>query len=519
MYKLSTTTRTCRKNEDFMKDMKIAIHRPHSLLTLAILLVNATLVLGGQLDPTTQAGQCGDPLNESVNELPAPHFDGPIETFAPTVKKVSPAVVRVVIALRSDGVDSPTSGIENPLSRYSFGKVPPRLRSVRLMKGGLGSGVIVSEDGYILTNSHLVAGADDVEVTLQDGREFKARVIGLDAQSDIAVIKIHAQHLPTVPLADSRKVQVGDLVLAIGNPFGVGQTVTHGIVSATDRGGMGIEDYESFIQTDAPINPGNSGGALVDVSGRLIGINTAILSSSGGNMGIGFAVPSELARRVMTDLVKYGYVVRGYLGVQTQDLTPELATEFKLHGATGVLLGGVSPNGPAEKAGLRVGDVISRFDGKEVIDSRQLMLAVAEAKPGQIVPVEILRDGSSKPLRVTICDASSKSRLARVDRAAYQRDPGALRGVFIGEINSDLRQLLQIPNDVQGAVVFNLFSASAAAQAGLQPGDVIQSINREEVRNAAEASRLTQNTKEKRMLLRVWSNSGSHFVLIEDLEP
>ncbi len=212
-------------------------------------------------------------------------------------------------------------------------------------------------------------------------------------------------------------------------------------------------------------------------------------------------------------------MVRGYLGVQTQDPTPELATEFKLHSATGVLLGGVSPNGPAEKAGLRVGDVISRFDGKEVIDSRQLMLAVAEAKPGQIVPVEILRDGSSKPLRVTICDASSKSRLARVDRAAYQRDPGALRGVFIGEINSDLRQLLQIPNDVQGAVVFNLFSASAAAQAGLQPGDVIQSINREEVRNAAEASRLTQNTKEKRMLLRVWSNSGSHFVLIEDLEP
>ena len=310
------------KMKTLLKDMKIAIHRPHSLLTLAILLVNATLVLGGQLDPTTQAGQCGDPLNESVNELPAPHFDGPIETFAPTVKKVSPAVVRVVIALRSDGVASPTSGIENPLSRYSFGKVPPRLRSVRLMKGGLGSGVIVTEDGYILTNSHLVAGANEVEVTLQDGREFKARVIGLDAQSDIAVVKIDAHHLPTVPLADSRKVQVGDLVLAIGNPFGVGQTVTHGIVSATDRGGMGIEDYESFIQTDAPINPGNSGGALVDVTGRLIGINTAILSSSGGNLGIGFAVPSDVARRVMTDLVKYGYVVRGYLGVETQNLTP-----------------------------------------------------------------------------------------------------------------------------------------------------------------------------------------------------
>ena len=197
-------------------------------------------------------------------------------------------------------------------------------------------------------------------------------MIGLDPKSDIAVIKIAAHHLPTVPLADSRKVQVGDLVLAIGHPFGVGQTVTHGIVSATDRGGMGIEDYESFIQTDAPINPGNSGGALVDVTGHLIGINTAILSSSGGNLGIGFAVPSDLARRVMTDLVKYGYVVRGYLGVEAQDLTPELATEFKLHNATGVLVGGVSPNGPAEQAGLKVGDVISRFDGKEVLDARQL---------------------------------------------------------------------------------------------------------------------------------------------------
>ena len=496
--------------------MKIPIHRPQSLLTLGIVLVNATLALGGQLDPTANAGKRGETLKQSVDELPAQRFDGPFESFAPIVKRVSPAVVRIVTALKSDEVANLESG--NPLSRYSLEKAP-RLRSARLAESGLGSGVIVTEDGYILTNGHLVNGATEVKVTLQDGREFQARVVGLDAPSNIAVIKIRAQRLPTVPLADSRQVQVGDLVLAIGNPFGVGQTVTHGIVSAIDRGGMGIEDYESFIQTDAPINPGNSGGALVDVTGRLIGINTAILSSSGGNLGIGFAVPSDLARRVMTDLVKYGYVVRGYLGVQTQDLTPELAMEFKLHNASGVLLGGVSPNGPAEEAGLMVGDVISRFDGKEVIDSRQLMLAVAEAKPGQIVPVVVLRDGSSKPLRVTIGNASSKTLHAKVDRAAHERNPGALEGVFIGEVNSELRQLLRIPNDVQGAVVFDLHAASAAAQAGLRPGDVIQSINRQEVRNAEEASRLTQNTKEKRTLLRVWSNSGNHFILIEGLEP
>ena len=184
-----------------------------------------------------------------------------------------------------------------------------------------------------------------------------------------------------------------------------------------------------------------------------------------------------------------------------------------------MLVGGVSPNGPAEQAGLKVGDVISRFDGKEVLDARQLMLSVAEAKPGQIVPVEVLRDGSSKLLRVTIGDASSKTRLAKVDRSIQERDPGALQGVFIGELNSELRQLLKIPSDVQGAVVFDLYAASAAAEAGLRPGDVIQSINRQEVRNAGEASRLTQNAKDKRTLLRVWSNSGSHFVLIEDLEP
>jgi len=379
--------------------------------------------------------------------------------------------------------------------------------------------VIVTEDGHILTNSHLVNGPREVEVTLQDGRQFIAKVIGLDAKSDVAVVKIDAHHLPTVPLADSRNVQVGDLVLAIGHPFGVGQTVTHGIVSAIDRGGMGIEDYESFIQTDAPINPGNSGGALVDVTGHLIGINTAILSSSGGNLGIGFAVPSELARRVMTDLFKHGYVVRGYLGVETQDLTPELAKEFKLHAATGALVGGVVPFGPAQRAGLEVGDVITRFDGKEVRGARQLKLSVAEAKPGQTVQFEVLRDGSARPLRVAIGQASNDDLLAKVARNVYEQDPGALQGVIIGELNSELRQELGIPRAVQGAVVLGVNPFSVAAEAGLKPGDVILSINRKEVRNAGDASQLTQNAKDKRTLLRVWSNSGSHFVLIEDLEP
>ena len=281
------------------------MYRPQSLLICGIVVLITTLVRGVQLDSTTESGPSGETLKPPINEAPAQRCDRGFESFAPVVEKVAPAVVRIVTVLRPDSPADLAGAVTYPLGRYPLGRVLGG-RSQRPLETGLGSGVIVTEDGYILSNGHLVAGASEVEVTLLDGHEFKAKVIGVDPKSDIAVLKIAAQHLATVPLADSRNVRVGDLVLAIGHPFGVGQTVTHGIVSATDRGGMGIEDYESFIQTDAPINPGNSGGALVDVTGHLIGINTAILSNSGGNLGIGFAVPSDFVRRVMTDLLKYG---------------------------------------------------------------------------------------------------------------------------------------------------------------------------------------------------------------------
>lgn len=480
------------------------------------LLPAAALILAFQETPAAESGQPCTRLDEAANEAPAQRFDRSFESVAPIVKKVSPAVVRIVTAQSSRNPADLTSVVEDLLRSHVSGQAP-RIRS-GLVERGLGTGVIVTDDGHILTTSHLVAGAKQVKATLQDGRDFPARVIGLDARTDIAVIKIDAHDLPTIPLADSRKVQVGDLVLAIGHPFGVGQTVTHGIVSATDRGGMGIEDYESFIQTDAPINPGNSGGALVDITGHLVGINTAILSTSGGNLGIGFAVPSELARRVMTDLMTYGFVVRGYLGVETQDLTPGLAKEFKLQRGTGVLVGGVVPNGPAEQAGLQAGDVITRFDGKAVPDSRHFKITVAEATPGQRVPVEILRDGSVQALHVTIRHASNRDLLARGERTLPEQNPGALEGVFLGELNNELRQTLRIPREVRGAFVFDLYAYSLAAQAGLRPGDVILSINRQEVGNAAEASRLTRNAKDRRALLRVWSNGGSHFLLVANGE-
>jgi serine protease Do len=273
--------------------------------------------------------------NVEVDESPLPRVAGPYTSFAPIVKKVAPGVVKVVVTSKVANISMPEGfGSNDPFWRRFFGdqfgqQTPNRQFSVPRQKG-LGSGVIVTKDGYILTNNHVVDSAEEVKVTLQDGREFTAKVIGRDPKSDVAVIKIDAKDLPVVPMADSDKVQVGDIVLAVGNPFGVGQTVTTGIVSATGRGNLGIEDYEDFIQTDAAINPGNSGGALVDVEGRLIGINTAIYSRTGGNQGIGFAVPSDLARNVMDSLISYGRVARGYLGVMIQDVTPALAKEFKL---------------------------------------------------------------------------------------------------------------------------------------------------------------------------------------------
>jgi serine protease Do len=383
---------------------------------------------------------------------------------------------------------------------------------------GLGSGVIITKDGYILTNNHVVDGAEEVKVALQDGREFTAKVIGRDPKSDVAVIKIDAKDLPTVPIADSDKVEVGDVVLAIGNPFGIGQTVTTGIVSATGRGGAIGLDYEDFIQTDAAINPGNSGGALVDSEGRLIGINTAILSRSGGNQGIGFAIPSNLARDVSQSLVRDGRVTRGYLGVMIQDVTPALAKEFNLKENSGALVGDVTEKSPAEKAGLKEGDVIFEFNGKKVTDSRHLKLEVARTQPGDTVPVKVLRDGSTKSLEVAVKEMPGQERLAKNDNSGNDKDDnGTLNGVTIGDLDRQARQQFELPGNVNGVVITDVAPDSAAAEAGLKPGDVIQEINRKPVKTAEEAVKLTEkSTNDKRTLLRVWSNGGSHFLVVDE---
>jgi serine protease Do len=463
-------------------------------------------------------------LNVPLDETSISRTTLPTGSFAPIVKKVTPAVVKIVtVATVKNAPSMQRPWPDDQFWRHFFGDqfgnqfdkmLPPHsLRPFR--EHGLGSGVIVSKDGYILTNNHVVDNATEVKVTLQDGRELTAKVIGRDANSDIAVVKIDAKDLPTLPMADSSKVEVGDIVLAVGNPFGVGQTVTEGIVSATGRGNMGIEDYEDFIQTDAAINPGNSGGALVDINGRLVGINTAILSQSGGYQGVGFAVPSDLARNVMDSLIKYGHVTRGYLGVMIQDVTPALEKEFDLKGTQGALVGDVVPDGPAAKAGLKNGDVISEFNGKKVTDSRRLKLAVADIAPGTTVPMKVLRNGAEKSFEVTLKQLPGSEQLAQ-NPASKNSDTGTLNGVAVSDLTQKERRDFNVPDDIKGAVVTSVEADSPAAEAGLKEGNVIEEINRHTVKSADDAVRLTENAKDKHTLLRIWSEGGSHFVVVDE---
>src|SRR5436190_4379697 len=363
---------------------------------MAALALGGAVILAGSALAFTQkekAESSKSVPNVPLDERPIARDAGSHNSFAPLVKKVTPAVVKVLTTTKMHNTSFSSDGNSGPedLLRRFFGddfngNMMPRQgrRNFNMPRQtGLGSGVIVTKDGYILTNNHVVDGADEVKVVMTDGREFTAKVIGRDPKSDIAVIKIDAKDLPAITMADSDKVEVGDVVLAIGNPFGIGQTVTTGIVSATGRTGAVGLDYEDFIQTDAAINPGNSGGALVDAEGRLIGINTAILSRTGANNGIGFAIPANLARGVMTDLVRDGKVTRGYAGMWIQDITPALADEFKLKEHSGAIISDVAPKSPAEKAGFNNGDVVLEFNGRPVTDSRHLKLAVARTQPGE----------------------------------------------------------------------------------------------------------------------------------------
>jgi serine protease Do len=428
-------------------------------------------------------------------------------SYAPVVKKVSPSIVNIysTMPVKSDSM----------MRRY-FGEEEQgsgRRRSKSRQAQSLGSGVIISADGYIMTANHVVEGATRVKVALAGDEEYEAKVIGADFATDIAVIKIDAKNLAALPIADSEKLEVGDAVLAVGNPFNVGRTVTMGIVSATGRAGFGINIYENFIQTDAAINPGNSGGALVDAQGRLVGINTSILSESGGFMGIGFAVPINMARYVLDQVIRDGKVTRGYLGIKLQpDLTLDLAKQFQLPNTSGALVTSVEPDSPAAKAGFKDGDFIVDLNGRKVTDMQQFRLIIAQSNPGQKVSVKILRDGKDKTLSATLA-AQPEGIFGRADRIPGKERPekelDALDGVEVTDLDSPMRKQLRMDENLQGAVVSNVDADSNAAEAGLKTGDVILEINRNPVKTAEDAVRLSESVKTERITLRIWRASGS----------
>ena len=438
-------------------------------------------------------------------------------TFAPSVKKIAPSVVNVYSTKVVEANPHLLPFFNNPLFHNFFGQEfggPNHSRSRQ--EQSLGSGVIVSKDGYILTNFHVVENAQEVQVVLADGdREFAARVVGTDPPTDLAVLKVNATDLPAAIFADSDQSEIGDVVLAIGNPFGVGQTVTMGIISATGRGGFGIVDYEDFIQTDASINPGNSGGALVDADGKVVGINTAILTSSRGGQGIGFAVPINLARGVMDQIIREGRVVRGSLGVAIQPLTPELARQFKLPEQTGALVGDVTPDSSAAKAGFKPGDVIVEFNGKKVADPRHLRLMVGQTRPGIKVHIVAWRDGQEQTLMAVLGEMPQRKPATAPPLAPPETKTDVLDGVTVTDLDAPTRRQLKIPNPVQGPVVLNVETDSSAYAAGLRPGDVIQEISRQAVRDSDQAISLSRKLESSgELLLRVWSDGNSRFLAV-----
>ena len=436
-------------------------------------------------------------------------------SFAPLVKQALPAVVsisssRMVKASAADEGMPP--GFDDPRLRRFFGERPgSNGKAPDQRERGLGSGVIVSPDGYILTNNHVVEGASDVTVYLNNKTELKARIIGADPKTDIAVIKVDAKNLPTLPLGDSSQVQVGDIALAIGNPFGVGKTVTMGIISAMGRGNLGIEDYEDFIQTDAAINPGNSGGALIDTRGELIGINTAILSNgSRGNQGVGFAVPVNMARRVMEQLLKNGKVVRGYMGVMIQEVTPQLAQAFGLRDAQGALVGDVSEGSPAAQAGLVKGDIITQLNGESFTDSRELRLKISQLAPGATVKLKVLRAGQEREVSVTLGELPNDKESAKNG----QPDTGSLNGLSVEKLTPEIAGQLNLPANTTGVVITSVDPNGDAAETGLRQGDVIQEVNRQAVNSVAEFQAAMKQAEGKTSLLLINRSGHTSYVVI-----
>lgn len=436
-------------------------------------------------DPAEALGQLGDAM-------------------AKVAEQVKPAIVNISTTRMVKAQRHPF--FDDPFFKRFFGDESQRQQKRKVTN--LGSGVIATSDGYILTNNHVIEGAEDILVKLSNNKEYKGKVVGTDKRSDLAVIQIDEKNLTTIKWGDSDKLRVGDIVLAVGNPYGLNQTITMGIISALGRSGIGITDYEDFIQTDAAINPGNSGGALVNIKGELVGINTAIFSTTGGYQGIGFAIPANMANSIMGSIINQGKVVRGWLGVNIQPLTPELVKQFNLQDDKGVLLSDVVEGGPAEKGGLKKGDVIIEYDGKKVESPLHLRNMVASTMPGQSVSVRVIRDGNPLVLKLIIGEMPTE-----IQTASAVQPANAFRGISVQEITDEFLKKSGITRKIKGVVISSIDEASPAF-GRLSEGDIITEINRRAITNIKEFNNLTSKIKPEQDVLLSIIREGSALYLV-----
>jgi len=500
---------------------KPQIRRWASISVLALAALGSAIAYES-LQPTSARAAAIAPAaaplsDDSVNPLLS--LDKAMETLA---ARVTPAIVNVAVTSHAKNDEpememppgmppffGPFGGPNGPGPNFRFFRSPQQPR----IEHGIGSGVIISPDGYIVTNNHVVDGATEIRVTMSDRRILTGKLVGADPLTDLAVIKIDGSNFPSVPFGDSTALQPGQTVLAFGNPYGFRFTVTRGIVSALNRPnpfGDNPRKPGEFIQTDAAINPGNSGGPLVDARGEVVGINTFLFSPSGAFAGMGFAIPTQIVKPTVDNLIKYGKVSHGYMGIGISDVTPENSKFFELHDANGALVTQVQSDTPASKAGLKVGDVIIELDGHKISDAGQLQVEVGQKRPGTEIKLGLMRDGKSMTVPVTLADMDKNG---DDSKEASAGEHGKMRwGLGLSDLTPDLREQVQAPKEVHGAVIERVQPGSPADDAGLQRGDVIMQVNRHDVENAADVQHeLSSVPKGQDALLLVWSNGGNTF--------
>jgi len=490
-----------------------------------------TLLMGGATWHSMAAGSAADQSVQVATQSTRPAISHAIaagrDSYAEVVDTVSPAVVTVRATGRARVRETQFQLPDDDFLRRFFGEngINPR-RMPRPRENALGSGVVVTSDGYILTNNHVVEGADDISVDFTDGRTLTAKLVGTDKLSDLALLKVTGSDFRAITMGDSNAVRVGDVVLAVGNPLNVGQTVTMGIISAKGRsnptGGPGDGSYEDFLQTDAPINHGNSGGALVNMKGELVGINSQIVSVSDGNIGIGFAIPVNMAKRVMTDLRTSGKVTRSQLGIGVQNVSPDMAANLGLKQPGGAIVSSITPNSPADHAGLKVGDVVVSLNGQPVRDMNTLRNRIAETAPGSNAELVIFRDGAEKKVTAKLEELDVR-RLSR-ERGEDSIEPGnpgsadrTALGVSVAPVTPELASRLGVPRTTKGLVVQDVDPDGRAVDAGIREGDIIQEVNRQPVTSVEELRAAVRRSAEKPALLLINREGTTIFVTVKPM--